>query len=221
MIPRHACRSVWSVLTDATSELKQRRKPEERRLRSDRRSRRRASWSCAAVSDHALNARRASRDCSDAHARRIDAVRSRIPAHVSTHDDSKRRSAGARKPLAARSINRRPSTISSHVDHAARARPPPHSRAATPSRRLASRLRSRACDHAPRRVCVWRFRWQFGRLPLHLAAQCKASEAVVKALLAAFPEGAKAKANGGYTPLDMAMKENASEVVQQLLRAAM
>ena len=41
---------------------------------------------------------------------------------------------------------------------------------------------------------------QFGRLPLHVAAASQASEAVVAALLAAYPGAAKKKDKGNVRP---------------------
>ena len=59
-----------------------------------------------------------------------------------------------------------------------------------------------------------------GSLPVHDAATRK-SEALVKALLEAHPDGVKVKTNAGYLPLHVAARNKASEaVVKALLVAA-
>ena len=62
---------------------------------------------------------------------------------------------------------------------------------------------------------------QIDSLPLHFAAASMASEAVVRRLLAAYPEGKTHKAyyeGRGYTPMDSAEESGASDAVKALLR---
>ena len=58
---------------------------------------------------------------------------------------------------------------------------------------------------------------QNGRLPLHDAAANNASEAVVKAQLAAYPEGAKKIDEDENLPLHVAVRYNASKAVVKAL----
>ena len=67
-----------------------------------------------------------------------------------------------------------------------------------------------------RRVC----HVQLGRTPLHVAAQFNSSEAVVQALLAAYPDAVKATNNDGNTPLHVAARYSSSVAVVQALLAA-
>ena len=73
------------------------------------------------------------------------------------------------------------------------------------------------------RVCC---RVQDGKLPLHCAALYNNSQAVIKVLLAAYPDAAKATTNGqphkygmlnGYLPLHYAAQYNKSEAVIKAL----
>ena len=59
-----------------------------------------------------------------------------------------------------------------------------------------------------------------GKMPLHFAAQYSSSEAVVQALLAAYPKAVKTTTKGGHTPLHIAAQYSSSlAVVQDLLAA--
>ena len=76
------------------------------------------------------------------------------------------------------------------------------------------RYRWRVCNLPPHVMCCC---VQEGCLPLHLAAESNKSEAVIKALLDAYPDAIKEKAHHRYLPLHLAAASSESEAVIKVL----